>query len=231
MIDTDYILNNTSFNLIALNPVYQLLNTNPIETDFYSEISSINYPQDTFINPLLDSQYNILDFNNSIGYMQKAYQTLDTLQPYLDNLNTLSEELQTNPDNTLIKDDMQDIYKEINELIQNTTYDGVNVFNNDIQIGDTTIKLELPELDINNPESIENFTKQVDLLKDDIKNYLENSSLYTDNFIDSLNNEISLNDFDLINEANLTNLSITADLLAQIHNQDYLSQNLSQLLL
>jgi len=238
MINTDYLLNETGFNLIALNPIYQLDNINPIESDFYDELSSINTPQDIFENPLLTSQYNILNMNNSIGYMQKAYQTLNEITPYTQQLNDLSQELQnvsTDSDKKVLQNTMNDIYKQIEDYINNTTYNGVNVFNQNIQIGDSTIKLELPKLDINDPESIQNFTKQVDLLKNDIKNYLETSSLYSDNFVDSLMTEINpnipTNQLDLLNSVNLNNLQITADLLAVAHNQDYLSQNIEQLLL
>ena len=229
MINTDYLLNETGFNLIAINPIYQLDNINPIESDFYDELNSINTPQDIFENPLLTSQYNMLNFNNSIGYMQTAYKTLEDITPFVNELTTLSSQID-NPD---IQKDMQDIYNQINDYIQNATYNGVNVFNQDIQIGDSTIKLELPSLDITDPQSIENFSKQVDLLKDDIKNYLDTSSLYSNNFVDSLTNEINptSNDFDLLNNVNLENLKITADLLAVAHNQDYLSQNIEQLLL
>jgi len=34
-IDTNYLLNNTQFNLIALNPIYQLDNINPELADYY----------------------------------------------------------------------------------------------------------------------------------------------------------------------------------------------------
>jgi len=238
MINTDYLLNETGFNLIALNPIYQLDNINPIESDFYDELSSINTSQDIFENPLLTSQYNMLNMNNSIGYMQKAYQTLNEITPYTQQLNDLSQELQnvtTDSDKKVLQNTMNDIYKQIEDYINNTTYNGVNVFNQNIQIGDSTIKLKLPSLDITDPQSIENFSKQVDLLKDDIKNYLETSSLYSDNFVGSLMTEINpntpTNQLDLLNSVDLNNLQITADLLAVAHNQDYLSQNIEQLLI
>jgi len=232
MINTDYLLNNTEFNLIALNPIYQLDNINPIEADFYSELSSINIPTDTFINPILDSQYNILNLNNTIGFMQTAYQTLDQITPYAQELLTLSSALQNSTDPSIIQKDMEDIYNQINDYIQNTTYNGVTVFNQDIQIGDSTLKLELPSIDITDQDSIENFIKQIDTLKNDIKSYLDTSSLYSDNFVNSLFTEIYPNNqLDFLNTVNTENLKITADLLAVAHNQDYLSQNIEQLLL
>ena len=235
MINTDYLLNSSDFNLIALNPIYQLENTNPIESDFYSELNSINYPQDSFENPILNSQYNILNMNNSIGYMQTAYNTLNDITPYSKELSELSQSLQTttsSSDKEIIQNEMQDIDNQINDYIKNSTYNGVNVFNNEIQVGDSTISLKLPKLDINNPDSISNFNNQIDLFKNDIKNYLETSTSNSDNFINSLNTEIyPQNQLDLLDEVNTTNLQINADWLAMAHNQDTLSQNIEQLLL
>ncbi|MEO1927465.1 MAG: hypothetical protein ABGX26_02095 [Nautiliaceae bacterium] len=141
---------------ITLNPEYvnNLLALNI--TDYFS-------PTQFNTNPLFA---NVDTFNQNIGILQTAVNSLDkilTLTDELKELNPKSEEIINN------------FTQEINDIIQNTTFNDINVFNQTLNINDKEVDLNIPLFDPNT-QTIEEYEKLIQEKYDSLYDTLNNLS-------------------------------------------------------
>ena len=145
-----------------INPVYNPhyvynLIANGVIQDFY-------IPGAISTNPIF-AQAN--DLNEKIGIIQTATKGIDTILNYID---TLKE---VNPNEEKV---ISDLVNEINSTIKNTTYNSLPVFTQTLKIGDKSIDLSIPLLDLNKT-TIEEYEKFLNQKQKDLFNTLENISL------------------------------------------------------
>lgn len=232
-INTNNILNNLQTNLIKLSAQDKIDDSNnSVDKMLYDNISS----------DMLDSQQEILNFNEAVGYMQIADGVLSNISDQTDELNTLSvasNNAALNSDQkAMINSQMQDIVNNINKTITDTTYNGKNVFNSDFQIDNQSINLEIntDSLDTTNQKSILDFQKHINSLRSDIGSFMNGANANIDNLATKVVNEAnSKSNYEVdtaktINEINKNNLNLTASAIAQAHNTDILANSIKQLL-
>jgi len=232
-INTNNILNNLQTNLIKLSAQDKIDDSNnSVDKMLYDNISS----------DMLDSQQEILNFNEAVGYMQVADGVLSNISDQTDELNTLSvasNNAALNSDQkSMLNSQMQDIVNNINKTITDTTYNGKNVFNSDFQINNQSINLEIntDSLDTTNQKSILDFQKHINSLRSDISSFMNGANTNIDNLATKVVNEAnSKSNYEVdtaktINEINKNNLNLTASAIAQAHNTDILANSIKQLL-
>ncbi len=232
-INTNNILNNLQTNLIKLSAQDKIDDsTNSVDKMLYDNINS----------DMLDSQQEILNFNEAVGYMQVADGVLSNISDQTDELNTLSvasNNAALNSDQkAMINSQMQDIVNNINKTITETTYNGKNLFNSDFQIDNQSINLEIntDSLDTTNQKSILDFQKHINSLRSDIGSFMNGANANIDNLATKVVNEAnSKSNYEVdtaktINEINKNNLNLTASAIAQAHNTDILANSIKQLL-
>ena len=232
-INTNNILNNLQTNLIKLSAQDKIDDSNnSVDKMLYDNISS----------DMLDSQQEILNFNEAVGYMQIADGVLSNISDQTDELNTLSvasNNAALNSDQkAMINSQMQDIVNNINKTITETTYNGKNLFNSDFQIDNQSINLEIntDSLDTTNQKSILDFQKHINSLRSDIGSFMNGANANIDNLATKVVNEAnSKSNYEVdtaktINEINKNNLNLTASAIAQVHNTDILANSIKQLL-
>ena len=232
-INTNNILNNLQTNLIKLSAQDKIDDSNnSVDKMLYDNISS----------DMLDSQQEILNFNEAVGYMQVADGVLSNISDQTDELNTLSvasNNAALNSDQkSMLNSQMQDIVNNINKTITDTTYNGKNVFNSDFQINNQSINLEIntDSLDTTNQKSILDFQKHINSLRSDIGSFMNGANANVDNLTTKVVNEAnSKSNYEVdtaktINEINKNNLNLTASAIAQVHNTDILANSIKQLL-
>ena len=232
-INTNNILNNLQTNLIKLSAQDKIDDSaNSADKMLYDNINS----------DMLQSQQEILNFNEAVGYMQIADGVLSNISDQTDELNTLSvasNNAALNSDQkAMINSQMQDIVNNINKTITDTTYNGKNVFNSDFQIDNQSINLEIntDSLDTTNQKSILDFQKHINSLRSDIGSFMNGANANIDNLATKVVNEAnSKSNYEVdtaktINEINKNNLNLTASAIAQAHNTDILANSIKQLL-
>ena len=232
-VNTNNILNNLQTNLIKLSAQDKIDDsTNSVDKMLYDNINS----------DMLDSQQEILNFNEAVGYMQVADGVLSNISDQTDELNTLSvasNNAALNSDQkAMINSQMQDIVNNINKTITETTYNGKNLFNSDFQIDNQSINLEIntDSLDTTNQKSILDFQKHINSLRSDIGSFMNGANANIDNLATKVVNEAnSKSNYEVdtaktINEINKNNLNLTASAIAQAHNTDILANSIKQLL-
>ena len=232
-INTNNILNNLQTNLIKLSAQDKIDNSNNMaDKMLYDNLNS----------DMLESQQEILNFNDAIGYMQIADNTLSNISDQTNELNTLSvasnNAALSSDQKAMISSQMQDIQNNISQTLSNTTYNGKNVFGSDFNIGDMSINLNLNSnsLDISNQKSILDFQKQIDSVRSDISSFMNNSLSNVDNLTNKVVNEANSKsnyEIDLaknINEIKKEDLNLNASMIAQSHNTDILANSIKQLL-
>ena len=99
-------------------------------TDYFS-------PTQFVTNPLFAKVDN---FNQNVGILQTAINSLDkilTLTDILKNINDPTQEI------------IENYTKEINDIIQNTTFNDLNVFDQTLNINGQNINLNIPLFDLN----------------------------------------------------------------------------------
>jgi hypothetical protein len=116
------------------------INTQPItfNQDYIEHLEALNVldyflPSQFASNPLF-AQVDSL--NQNIGLLQTANNAIETVLEYIDAYKNLN-----NP----TEDALKELSQEINDVLKNTTFNDMSVFNQTITIGDNQIKLEIPE--------------------------------------------------------------------------------------
>jgi len=232
-INTDNILNNLQTNLIKISAQDKIENSNnTADKMMYDNLNS----------DMMQSQQEILNFNDAIGYMQVADGVLSNISDQTNQLNTLSvasNNAALNSDQkAMINTQMQDISNNINQTISQTTFNGKNVFSSEFNIGENSVNLNFDanNLDITNQDSIQSFQKQVDSLRSNIGSFMTSANSNIDNLSTNLVNEANSKsnyEVDLsksINEINKDKLNLNASMYAQAHNSQLLQNNIQQLL-
>jgi len=232
-INTNNILNNLQTNLIKLSAQDKIDSSNNMaDKMLYDNLNS----------DMLESEQEILNFNDAIGYMQIADGVLSNISEQTDQLNTLSvasNNAALNSDQkAMISSQMQDIQNNITKTISETTYNGKNVFNSNFQINEQSINLSLntDSLDYTNQKSIEDFQKTIHSLRSDIGAFMNSATSNIDNLTTKVVNEANSKsnyEVDLaktINEINRDNLNLDASIIAQAHNTDILANSIKSLL-
>ena len=191
---------------------------------------------------MLQSQQEILNFNDAVGYMQVADGVLSQVSKQTDELNKLSVASVNGALNSeqqaMINNQMQALSRTISQSINQTTFNGRNVFNNDFNILDRGISLNIntDSLDVTNQDSILEFQKQVDSLRSDIGSFINESNSNIDSLSTKVVNEAnSKSNYEVdmakaSNEINKDNLNLNAAIFAQVHNTDALANQINQLL-
>ena len=231
-INTNNILNNLQTNLIKLSAQDKIDNSNNMaDKMLYDNLNS----------DMLESQREILNFNDAIGYMQIADGVLSNISEQTNELNTLSvasNNAALNSDQkVMISSQMQDIQNNINQTLSTTTYNGKNVFSSEFNIENQSINLSLntDSLELNQ-DSILDFQKQVNSLRSDISSFMNSAISNIDTLSTKVVNEANSKsnyEVDLaktINEINKDNLNLTASTIAQAHNTDILANSIKSLL-
>jgi len=99
-----------------------------------------------------------------MGYMDTANYSFSRISLYTRELSSLSKALKhiDNPNNKkIIEDNIQDICNQIDDITENTTYNGKNIFDKDLKF------------DINDKTSLDKFFNQKDLFKNEDFNNLQ----------------------------------------------------------
>ncbi|ACM92541.1 hypothetical protein NAMH_0589 [Nautilia profundicola AmH] len=110
-------------------------------TDYFS-------PTQFATNPLFAS---VDTFNQNVGILQTAVNSLEKVLTLTDTLKEIN-----NPTQEII----DEYTKEINDILQNTTFDNLNVFNQTLDINGEKVNLSIPLFDPNT-QTIEEYTKLV----------------------------------------------------------------------
>ncbi|WP_456488136.1 hypothetical protein [Caminibacter pacificus] len=162
-----------------MSTIYPLsyLPINPIQTvpvtfnyDYISHLESLGVtdyflPSQFAQNPLFAQ---VDEFHQNIGILQTANNALDTILTYVDMLKNIN-----NPTQDVLKE----IADEINSVINNTTFDNLNVFSQTINIGDDKLNLSIPAF---TPDTdIEKYEELLLKQKDNIFSALQNLSITT----------------------------------------------------
>ena len=230
VINTDNILNNIRLNLINISS----------EKKVDDDSNKMLY--DSLDSDISASKQNIMNFNDAIGYMQIADSSLNFISKQTDELKTLSiasNNAALNSDNKeAINNLMKSIQENISKTLNETTYNGRNVFSGNFEIGNMNINLNIKsdELDISNPDSIDEFSKNIHTLRSDISSFMKGAYSNIDNLTKNVVNEsASKNNYEVDLAQNLINLqknelNLNATNIAQAHNSDILMSNIQMLL-
>ena len=230
-INTNNILNNLQLNFIKISAQEKVDNTNPADEILHDNLQS----------DMLQSQQEILNFNDAIGYMQVADGVLSNISSQTDELNTLSvasnNAVLNSDQKSMINSQMQNISNNISKTINETTFNGKNVFNSDFQIGDMKINLSLNEkIDISNQDSISDFQKHINSMRGDISSFMNSASSNVNNLTQKVVNEAnSKSNFEpdlakTMMDFNQQKQQLNVALITQVHNTDILANSIKELL-
>ena len=230
IINTNNILNNIRLNLMNIS------SENKVDDKSNKEL------YDSLNSDISASKQNIMNFNDAVGYMQMADSSLNFISKQTEELKTLSVASNNgalNSDNKAVLNNlMKSIQENITKTLDETSYNGRNVFSGNFQIGDMNINLNLnpDELDISNPDSIDKFAHNISTLRSDISSFMNGATSNIDNLTKSVVNEsASKNNYEVDLMKNLTELkqnelNLSATNIAQAHNSDILLNNIQMLL-
>jgi flagellin len=230
---TNTTLNNLQLNIIKLSAQDKIDETNN---------SSDNMIYDSLNSDMLQSQQEILNFNDAVGYMQIADGALSNISEQTTELHTLSvasnNAILNSDQKSTIYSQMQDIQQNIDQTISQTTYNGKNVFNSDFNIGSLNVNLnfDTSSLDVTDQKSIETFQKQINSIRSDIGSFMNSSNESIDSLSAKVVNEAnSKSNYEVdiaktINEMKKDELNLDASMIASSHNTDILSNSIKSLL-
>jgi len=168
-----------------MSTIYPLsyLPITPIQTtpitfnyDYISHLESLGVtdyflPSQFVQNPLFAQ---VDEFNQNIGLLQTATDAIDKILTYIDQLKEIN-----NPTEEILKE----FSDEINSIINNTTFNDLNVFSQTISLGDDKLDLSIP---VFTPDTdIEKYEELLLKQKDNIFSALQNLSLTLPNQIET----------------------------------------------
>jgi len=230
---TTNVLNNLQLNLAKIS--------DPSRVD--NETSSADEILHRRVNSeMLQSQQEILNYNDAVGYMQVADGVLSQVSKQTDELNQLSVASVNGALNSdqqaMINNQMQALSRTISQTINETTFNGRNVFNSDFNIMDRGINLSInpDSLDVSDQDSILAFQKNIDSLRSDIGSFMNESNSTIDSLSTKVANEaLSKSNYEVdiaqtANDINKDKLNLDAAIFAQVHNTDALANKIHELL-
>jgi hypothetical protein len=143
-----------SYYPISYLPAYTY-NTEPItfNSDYINNLISLGVtdyfsPTQFVTNPLFA---NVDSFNQNVGILQTATSSLEKVLTLIDDLKNINNPTQ---------DVVNEFETEINDILKNTTYDNLNIFDQTLNIDGQNINLSVPLYDPNT-YTIEEYEKVV----------------------------------------------------------------------
>lgn len=231
-INTNNILNNLQLNLVQITEPNRVNDTDSADKILHDSMSS----------DMNSTKAELMNYNDAIGYMQIADGVLNGISKQTDVLNKLDVATHNDALNDdqkgMLREQMQQIKKSISETISNTTYNGLNVFNNSFRLGDEDVSLEIKSdsLDINDSKSIADFQKFIHNTRSDIASFTigatEKANELTSKFVNEASSKAQFEP-DMANNINnikKDNLNLTASTFAAAHNTELLAQQMKNLL-
>ncbi len=231
-INTNNILNNLQLNLVQITEPNRVNNTDSADKILHDSMSS----------DMNSTKAELMNYNDAIGYMQIADGVLNGISKQTDVLNKLDVATHNDALNDdqkgMLREQMQQIKKSISETISNTTYNGLNVFNNSFRLGDEDVSLEIKSdsLDINDSKSIADFQKFIHNTRSDIASFTigatEKANELTSKFVNEASSKAQFEP-DMANNINnikKDNLQLNASTFAAVHNTELLAQQMKNLL-
>ena len=197
-----------------MNEIYPLsyLPINPLQNepvtfnyDYISHLQSLGItdyfmPSQFASNPFFAT---VDEFHQNVGLLQTASDSLEKILSYIDTLKSI---------NTPTQEVLEEIGDEINSVINNTSFNGTNLFSQTIQLNDQNLSLSIPlftpDTDIEKYEEI--IKKQQENIFDALKNI--NFSLPFTQNTNPLNFETLS---EMLNTQNLTNVYNTSSITPQ----------------
>ena len=156
---------------LNLSLLWQIPQIEPTRNyDYISNIIANGLIQDFFVpgiaaqNPFL-KQVN--DFNQNIGILQTATNGISQILNYVDILKNI------NPNQEQV---FKELTNELNDVIKNTSYNSIPVFQEKIQLNNQNVNLSIPTLDLSNI-NIEDYEKLLTKKQEDLFKVLNNISL------------------------------------------------------
>jgi flagellin len=231
-INTNNILNNLQLNLVQITEPNRVNDTDSADKILHDSMSS----------DMNSTKAELMNYNDAIGYMQIADGVLNGISKQTDVLNKLDVATHNDALNDdqkgMLREQMQQIKKSISETISNTTYNGLNVFNNSFRLGDEDVSLEIKSdsLDINDSKSIADFQKFIHNTRSDIASFTigatEKANELTSKFVNEASSKAQFEP-DMANNINnikKDNLQLNASTFAAVHNTELLAQQMKNLL-
>lgn len=227
---------------------------NNFTTHVNSNLNKINKDIESIANPskitktvnkIIDDTLNIekntsleeiQNFNEAIGFVQVADGALNSISDTLDKIKTLqvaSNNAALNNDNlSAINSQMQKYAQNINDILNNTTYNQKSVFG-EFNFNGINVNTSLPDFSIDN---IDEFEKSLNNARESIGGFnkeavakINNLSAYVVNISAAKSqneNDIAQNVIDMNNKK----VELNASLLAQAHSVNISEQSLLNLL-
>ena len=163
--------------LLPLNTYYSLtylpgiFNTKPItfNSEYINNLIALRVtdyfsPTQFAINPLFA---NVDTFHQNVGILQTAVNSLEKILTLTDTLLQIN-----NPTQEIINE----FTEKINDILKNTTFESLNVFNQTLDIKGARINLNVPLFDPNT-QTIEEYVKLISEKYDSLFKTLQNISL------------------------------------------------------
>ena len=205
---------------------------NPKQTD-----NIVNkFIQDVYENDINTSLQQVENFHNAIGFVQIANSALQNISDNVNQIKTLqvaSNNATLNSDNiSAINSQINSLSQNINDILNNTTYNNKNVFG-EFNFNGTTINTSMPSFDVNN---IDEFQKSLNLALSSTGSFINEANSKIDNlsnFAINTSNSKAQNETDIAKTVtNMKNeeLKLNAALLAQAHTNQMNIQNIMNLL-
>jgi flagellin len=164
------------------------LNTNTILHNLETNLNKIADPSkidetnsadktidDSFRSDINSKKAELMNYNDAIGYMQIADGALQSVSQQTQILHKLDvathNDALNSQQKSMLHHQMAEIQRGISDTLSNTTYNGINVFNNTFRVeNDISVSLHVDSkrLDITDSDSILEFQKFVDKTRSDI---------------------------------------------------------------
>jgi flagellin len=231
-INTNNILNNLQLNLA------KIANSSKVD----SKDSADKILNDNIQSEMDSTKAELMNYNDAIGYMQIADGALQGISQQTEVLNKLDvashNDALNDEQKGMLREQMQEIKKGITQTLTNTTYNGINVFNNSFRLGDENVSLEIKSdsLDINDSNSIANFQKYINNTRSDIAAFTLNATAKSNELTTKFVNEASSKaqfEPDIaqsVNNIKKDNLQLSASTIAMAHNTNLLAEQMKSLL-
>jgi len=216
----------------------RVANTNNLQTNFIQisakeriEESAQKLVEEEVGGDVISSTKDeILNFNDAIGYMQVADDTLKSVSQQIDKIGSLevasvNGALGSN-EQSVISSQIQSIKDNISKTISNATYNGRDIFSGEFRVGDMSINLSLGNVD-----DIDEFSKRVGEVRGDVASFMNSALANIDNLTTKVVNEAGLqNEDEMKLSKEMQGQHLTPLAIAQAHNSDILAMQIQQLL-
>jgi len=195
-----------------------------------------NFVQDVFNSEIDTSMQEINNFNEAIGFMQIADGALNSISDNLNNIKTLqvaANNATLNSDNlSAINTEIQKYAQNINDILNQTTYNEKNVFG-EFEFNGVNVNTSMPRFSLDN---IDDFEKAIESARSSVGAFQNEATSKIDNlanYVVNLSNSKSQNEVDIaksVMDLKNNEIKLNATILAQAHQFNISQQNLMNLL-